>query len=77
MLDSVRKNGGKLKPTRLMYKANLSHDSLSRYLSELEAKGMIAPITEGGQKYYTVTENGANFLSEFKKMQQFQETFGL
>lgn len=77
ILSAIKAKGGKIKPTHLMYKANMSHQSLSKYLDELEGKGMVSSVDENGQKYYTVTEKGNDFLQEFQKLQQFEQTFGL
>jgi len=77
ILNAIKAKGGKIKPTHLMYKANMSHTSLNKYITELEGKALISEVEEEGHKFYTLTEKGVDFLSEFKKMQQFQETFGL
>ena len=76
ILISIRKNG-KLRPTHVMYKANLSHSSLNEYLSELMGKEMIEEITEKKSKFLIITEKGVNFLTEFRKMKEFQDAFGL
>ena len=77
ILNAIQAKGGKIKPTHLMYKANMSHQSLNRYLADLEEKKLVATLDEDGHKYYKITEKGDNFLNEFKKLQDFQETFGL
>jgi len=77
ILNAIRAKGGKIKPTHLMYRANMSHKSLNKYLKELEGKGLIASSEEKGHTYYSVTEKGIDFMKEFQKMQKFQQTFGL
>ncbi|MBW3010897.1 winged helix-turn-helix domain-containing protein [Candidatus Woesearchaeota archaeon] len=76
MLASIRNKGGKIKPTHLMYKANLSHKLLNTYLDDLVAKELVKEI-EGKYKYLVITEKGYEFLEQFDKMRKFQETFGL
>lgn len=40
VLNAV-KDEGEAKPTHILYKANLSHERLVKYLEELTAKGLI------------------------------------
>lgn len=72
---------GEIKPTHLLYKSNLSHTLLKVYLQELMEKDMIKEVKEVTKKreqsYYTLTEKGSKFLEKFKKMKEFEETFGL
>ncbi|MBS3107722.1 hypothetical protein J4468_02295 [Candidatus Woesearchaeota archaeon] len=77
MLISIQNKGGKIKPTHLMYKANLSHKLLNTYLDELVSKEMVSEIQKGPSKYLIITEKGVVFLSEFRKMKEFQDAFGL
>ncbi|MBI1969252.1 hypothetical protein HYS48_01040 [Candidatus Woesearchaeota archaeon] len=77
MLLSIQEKGGKIKPTHLMYKANLSHKLLKGYLDELVAKEMVKEVKEKQTNYLLLTDKGHSFIAQFKKMKEFQETFGL
>ena len=66
ILEAVQKKGGKIKPTHLMYKANLSHKLMTNYLDELIEKQLIDEISEKTNKYLII-----------KQMKEFQESFGL
>jgi len=83
ILLAIQNKGGKIKPTHLMYKSNLSHKLLSNYLDELMEKEMvrieeeIMKKREAPQKTIIITDKGLNFLSEFRRMKEFTETFGL
>lgn len=77
ILKIIFSEGGKAKPTRILYGANLSHPRLKKYLSELIADGLIEKV--GGDKniFYKITSKGQNFLREFKKVKEFSEAFGI
>ncbi len=79
MLQTINNKGGKIKPTHLMYKANLSHNQMKQYLDELMQKQMILeeqnPKEE--RKMLAITDKGRNFISEFNRMKEFEKTFGL
>ncbi len=78
ILKAINEKGGKIKPTHLMYKSNLSHTQMKRYLSELEEKGLIEEIEEKkDKKKISITDKGRNFLTQSLRMKEFQETFGL
>ena len=77
ILTAIQKKGGKIKPTHLLYKANLSHQRMKKYLSELLEKGMIQEIDERGNKFYTITEKGNKFIAEYARIKEFTESFGL
>lgn len=77
MLTSIQDKGGKIKPTHLMYKANLSHNLLNSYLEELIEKNMVKEMELNKYKYLIITDKGMEFIQNIKKMKDFQEAFGI
>ena len=76
ILEAIRDKGGIIKPTHLLYKSNLSHDSMKRYVSELMEKGMLEEIEEKTIKKFTITDKGLKFLSDYKQVKEFTDSFG-
>ncbi len=74
ILEAIEAEGGEAKPTHVLYKANLSHKLLKRYLDELKKKGF---IEERPDKKVVMLENGVMFLSELRKMKRFMEMFNI
>lgn len=77
MLRAVQDKQGRIKPTHLLYKSNLSHKKLTEYLDDLIEREMVQKVDDGGYQYVILTDKGANFLSEFRRMKEFAESFGL
>ena len=78
ILLAIQNKGGTIKPTHLMYKANLSHKLLNTYLDELVGKEMIGKVDgKVGNQYIIIKDKGVEFLNHFRKMKEFQDTFGL
>ena len=77
MLSTIQEKGGRIKPTHLMYKANLSHKLMTSYLEELMSKELVQEITEKQYRYLTITDEGYKFIEKFKQMKDFKESFGL
>jgi len=83
ILLAIQNRGGQIKPTHLMYKSNLSHKLLNSYLDELIGKELVKVEEEFMRKRKTttktvvITEKGLNFLSEFRRMREFTDAFGL
>lgn len=78
MLLSMREKGGKIKPTHLMYKANLSHKLLNTYLEDLVSNEMVTEVkSKDNYTYLIITDKGLEFLTEFQKMKEFQKSFGI
>jgi predicted transcriptional regulator len=67
-LGSILKvaGSGTLK-THIMYRANLSHRQLEKYLSFLQNKGLLIGFVDEdtNTNLYKVTEKGIEFLKEF------------
>ena len=68
---------GSAKPTHILYKANLSHDRLVKYLDDLTAKGLIEVQQEGENRSYKMTPKGVSFLLEIRRAEAFVQGFGL
>ncbi|PIN73854.1 hypothetical protein COV20_01940 [Candidatus Woesearchaeota archaeon CG10_big_fil_rev_8_21_14_0_10_45_16] len=83
ILLAIQNKGGTIKPTHLMYKSNLSHKLLNNYLDELIEKELVqveeveAKKKRKSSKKVVITEKGLNFLSEFRRMREFTNAFGL
>ncbi len=77
MLRAMEAKGGKIKPTHLLYKSNLSHQRMKLYLDELKQKEMIKDAQDSGKLVYEITDKGRWFLQNFKQMKAFTEAFGL
>ncbi|MGD1061308.1 MAG: winged helix-turn-helix domain-containing protein [Methanomassiliicoccales archaeon] len=71
------KQDGKARPTHILYKANLSHDRLTKYLGMLEDSQLVTKNDDGDKVEYSITVKGEQFLVEFKRMEQFADAFGL
>lgn len=55
--------------THIMYKANLSHRQLEKYLAFLESNGMLhETVNEMGTRVYQVTDKGIEFLNDFARL---------
>lgn len=76
ILAAIEKEGS-VKPTRLMYRSNLSYNLMKTYMGELLEKGMIIEVVVKKKKFITLTESGRKLMSELRKMRRFLDSFGL
>jgi predicted transcriptional regulator len=76
ILETVRDEGN-TRTTRILYRANLSHDRLVRYLGDLTAKGLLDEKEDQDSRYYVLTSKGLEFLNQLKKAEAFVMGFGL
>lgn len=77
ILKVVQDHEGKIKPTQIIYKANLSHEMLEEYLSELLSKSFIIEQTAKRGKTYKLTDKGCAYISKYALITDFVESFGL
>ncbi len=83
ILLAIQNKGGRIKPTHLMYKSNLSHKLLNGYLEELLQKELVLleeePVKKKKRpmKMVKITDKGLAFLAEFRRMREFTDAFGL
>ena len=77
ILSSIQNKEGKIKPTHLLYKSNLSHAKLKEYLDILLKKGMIEEKLVEGRKMFFMKDQGHKFLLEFERIKEFSDSFGL
>lgn len=77
MLVSIQEKGGKIKPTHLMYKANLAHVQMKSYLEELLQKNLVKKLKDKGYEYIIITDDGLRFIEKISQMKVFEKTFGL
>jgi len=79
ILKAIQDKRGSIKPTHLLYKSNLSHDGMKRYIAELMESDMIGEEGEPktGKKKFTLSEKGCKFLEEYGKVKEFTDSFGL
>jgi predicted transcriptional regulator len=77
MLLSIQEKGGKIKPTHLMYRANLAHQQMKSYLEELVERNFVRKIMEKKYEYIMITDTGSRFVEKISQMKEFEKTFGL
>jgi predicted transcriptional regulator len=76
MLLSIR-NKGEIKPTHLMYRANLAHRQLKSYLEQLLDDKMVESVKHSEYDYLIITDKGRKFLEKLQEMREFEKTFGI
>jgi predicted transcriptional regulator len=77
ILKAVQEKNGRIKPTHILYKSNLSHQMLDEYLGELISKGFIIENHTKTGKTYSITPKGFEYLQKYKTIVDFIDSFGL
>ena len=75
ILEVLRKNK-EVKITHLIYRSNLSNNSIKPYLEELLKNGLIQKKDGNGKKSFVILKKGEEFLEEFGKMKLLSEAYG-
>ncbi len=68
---------GEAKPTHILYRANLSHERMVKYLDDLTGKGLVQMKQDGENRTYSLTPKGVGFLLEMRRAEAFVQGFGL
>jgi predicted transcriptional regulator len=77
ILRTIKDKNGKIKPTHILYKSNLSHQMMDEYMSELIEKKFISEEKIENSKTYSITQKGLEYLNQYKLIVNFVESFGL
>jgi len=77
ILVIIREKSGKIKPTHILYKSNLSHNMMEGYLNELITKDFISEQKKERSRTYFITDKGNRFLEKYDMISSFTESFGL
>ncbi len=65
------------KMTYLLHAANLSYERLTSHIGKMKAMGLIENGVDGDSNTITITLKGRKYLVEFRKLEEFGETFGI
>jgi predicted transcriptional regulator len=77
ILKTIKDKDGKIKPTHILYKSNLSHQMMDEYLNELIEKEFIVEEKKENSKTYSITQKGQEYLKQYKLIVNFVGGFGL
>lgn len=82
ILKIIQDKKAGIKPTHLMYKANLSHSTMKLHLENLKKGRLIDEIEieekKGRKKkLIKITRKGIDFSINYQKMKEFEKTFGI
>jgi predicted transcriptional regulator len=77
ILRVIKDRDGKIKPTHILYKSNLSHQMMDEYLNELIEKKFVVEEKTHNSKTYSLTQKGQDYLSQYKLIVNFVGSFGL
>ena len=77
ILKCINDKSGKIRPTHILYKSNLSHQMMDEYLRELISKDFIREHINGKNRTYSINEKGQKFLEKYKMISEFADSFGL
>ncbi len=77
ILSVIKEKNGKIKPTNILYRSNLSNQMFQEYMDELIQKGFILENKAKSGKTYSLTQKGFDYLSRYQMIVDFTSSFGL
>ncbi|MEK6892058.1 MAG: winged helix-turn-helix domain-containing protein [Nanoarchaeota archaeon] len=77
ILSVIKEKNGKIKPTNILYKSNLSNQMFSEYINELLQKGFIIENKRKSGKTYSLAQKGFDYLNKYQMIADFTNSFGL
>jgi len=77
ILSVIKEKNGRIKPTNILYKSNLSNQMFQEYINELMQKGFIIENLAKGSKTYSLTQKGFDYLNKYQMIADFTNSFGL
>jgi len=77
ILKAIQDKNGKIRPTHILYKANLSSQMLTEYINDLIKRGFIVENEEKRGRTYSLTKKGFDYVSRYKFIIDFVDSFGL
>jgi predicted transcriptional regulator len=77
ILKIIKENKNSIKPTPLLRKSGLSSTRFKEYYTDLTEKELIKEITDGKDKYVSLTDKGFKLLEKYKAIVDFIEEFEL
>ena len=77
ILKVIRDRSGRIKPTHILYKSNLSYQMMEEYLTELKGKGFIVEKKMKTGKTFEITAKGLEYLEKYNLITEFTNSFGL
>ncbi len=77
ILEVIKSKNGRIKPTHILYKSNLSHQMMEEYIRELMKKELVHEHVLEKGRTYSVTDKGMRYLEQYKLIEEFATSFGL
>jgi len=78
ILKAIQDRNGRIKPTHILYKSNLSYQMLDDYMEELITKGFIEVKTDKkNSRTYALTQKGFEYVNKYHLIVDFVDSFGL
>lgn len=76
LLEVLQRNK-QVKITHLIYKANLSNNSIKPYIEYLLKNNLAEQMILNEKRVFKITPKGNEFLIEFNKIKIFSDSYGL